>query len=81
MDEDWEVIGVESGEGAPLRVYGNMGGGYCEVRRGGVAVGRETGGRSQRSEFLRESWISPPICSFGIGGLSIRRDALKSRRR
>ena len=38
LDEDWEVIGVERGEGAPLRVYGNARGGYFKVRRGGLPL-------------------------------------------
>ena len=69
MDKDWEVIGVQSGEGALLRVHDNVEGGYCEVRKGGVAVGRQAGGesvlRSRRSELVRESWKSVP-CSAAL---------------
>ena len=38
------MIGVESGDGAPLPVYGNVRDSYCKVRRGRVVVKREAAG-------------------------------------
>lgn len=53
-----------------------MGGGYCEVRRGGVGVGREAGGGVFVEEYqvgVCEGVVDvgPPISSSGIGGLRV----------
>ena len=37
------MVEVKGCKGAPLRIYGFVGGGYCEVKRGGVSVGGEAG--------------------------------------
>ena len=45
MDEDEKVVGVESGQGRPLEVYGDVRGGDREIRGGRVSVGRKSSGR------------------------------------
>ena len=73
MDEDWEVIGVESGEGAPLGVYGNVG---LAIVRSGEEGLRLVG----RRVFVKEQQVGicegvvdvgHPICSSEIGGLRV----------
>ena len=53
-----------------------MGGGYCEVRRGGVGVGREAGGGVFVKEYQVGVYeglvdVGSPISSSGIGGLRV----------
>ena len=50
LDNDWNVVGNEGREGAPLRIHNYVGGCYCEVGRGGVPEKGDAGRRMEVDE-------------------------------
>ena len=50
LDDDWKVVGAEGRKGAPLRIQGYVGGGYCDVGFGWVPTRGDAGRRMDVKE-------------------------------